>query len=110
MHAEPFAGRMVLPEDRFDAEEFDWGYAITVHKAQGSQWPHVVLINDSWPGRERFQDRWLYTGITRAQERVTIIKPRAAERPRPSARAEARRLAPADNFFTMKPKGLAHRR
>ena len=61
MHAEPFAGREVLPEDKFDAEEFDWGYAITVHKAQGSQWPHVVLINDSWPGPDRFQDRWLYT-------------------------------------------------
>ena len=56
---------------RFD--EFDFGYALTVHKAQGSQWPEVVLFDESFAFREMRQ-RWLYTAITRAQERLTIVK------------------------------------
>lgn len=71
MHREPFAGQDVLPENRFDAHEFDFGYALTVHKAQGSQWDDVVIIND-WTHRET-HDRWLYTGLTRAVERATVI-------------------------------------
>jgi len=57
-----------------DAEEFDYGYAITVHKSQGSQWDHVVFYDDgflSWKQQER--SRWLYTGITRAVERLTLV-------------------------------------
>jgi exodeoxyribonuclease-5 len=104
MHAEPFACREVFPEDRFDANEFDWGYVLTVHKAQGSQWPHVALINDGWSGADNFLDHWLYTAITRAQERVTIIKPQAA------AKAAAQMPREEENFFSMKPKGLANRR
>ena len=77
MHADPFVGREVMPEDKFDAQEFDFGYAITVHKSQGSQWSHVAIINDgfgTWQG-DGLHDRWIYTGITRAQDRLTIIKP-----------------------------------
>ena len=77
MHADPFVGREVMPEDKFDAQEFTFGYAITVHKAQGSQWPHVAIINDGfgmWQGNG-LHDRWIYTGITRAQDRLTIIRP-----------------------------------
>jgi exodeoxyribonuclease-5 len=76
MHTDYFAGGEPMPEDKFDAHEFDWGYAITVHKAQGSQWPRVAIVNDSWLGEDRFQDHWMYTAITRAQESVHIIKPR----------------------------------
>jgi exodeoxyribonuclease-5 len=58
--------------DRRNAQEFTYGYALTVHKAQGSQWPHVLLI-DEWDMRATRQ-RWLYTAITRAQERVTVVR------------------------------------
>lgn len=51
--------------------EFDYGYALTVHKAQGSQWPNVVLI-DEWTFSDR--EKWLYTGITRAVESVTVLR------------------------------------
>lgn len=55
-------------------DEFDFGYAITVHKAQGSQWENVLLWDDKmfvgWNKRDR--PKWLYTGITRAMERVVI--------------------------------------
>ncbi len=54
-------------------DDFDYGYALTVHKAQGSQWDEVVLFDESYAFREHAQ-RWLYTGITRAAERLTIVK------------------------------------
>lgn len=52
-------------------QEFDYGYALTVHKAQGSQWGSVLLLDQSTVfGLDH--RRWLYTGITRAAERITI--------------------------------------
>jgi exodeoxyribonuclease-5 len=52
---------------------FDFGYALTVHKSQGSQWDEVVLFDESFAFREH-RTRWLYTAITRAAERLTIVK------------------------------------
>ncbi len=57
---------------RRGSDEFDYGYALTVHKAQGSQWDDVVLFDESFAFREH-RNRWLYTGITRAAERLTIV-------------------------------------
>jgi exodeoxyribonuclease V len=54
-------------------DEFDYGYALTVHKAQGSQWNNVVLFDESWAFRDT-RERWLYTAITRAAERLTIVR------------------------------------
>ena len=56
---------------RFDA--FDFGYVLTVHKAQGSQWDNVVLFDESFAFQDHRQ-RWLYTAITRAAERITIVR------------------------------------
>jgi exodeoxyribonuclease-5 len=56
---------------RFD--DFDYGYALTVHKAQGSQWDDVVLFDESYAFRDT-RERWLYTAITRAAERLTIVR------------------------------------
>ncbi len=55
---------------RFD--EFDYGYVLTVHKAQGSQWDDVVLFDESFAFQESRQ-RWLYTGVTRAAKRLTVV-------------------------------------
>jgi exodeoxyribonuclease-5 len=60
------------PQARRDSDEFDYGYALTVHKAQGSQWSRVVLFDESFAFREH-RNRWLYTGITRASERLIIV-------------------------------------
>ena len=57
---------------RRDSDEFDFGYALTVHKAQGSQWDEIVLFDESYAFREH-RARWLYTAITRAAERLTIV-------------------------------------
>lgn len=54
-------------------DSFDYGYALTVHKAQGSQWNNVMLFDESWAFREHRQ-RWLYTGVTRAADQLTIVR------------------------------------
>jgi len=54
-------------------DDFDYGYALTVHKAQGSQWDNVVLFDESYAFRES-RERWLYTAITRAAEQLTIVR------------------------------------
>jgi len=53
-------------------DEFDYGYVLTVHKAQGSQWDDVVLFDESFAFQESRQ-RWLYTGVTRAAKRLTVV-------------------------------------
>ncbi|MDX3975744.1 ATP-dependent RecD-like DNA helicase [Shinella sp.] len=54
-------------------DDFDFGYALTVHKAQGSQWNNVVLFDESYAFRDT-RERWLYTAITRAAETLTIVR------------------------------------
>ena len=52
--------------------ELDYGYALTVHSAQGSEWDKVWLRDESCcfdaPAR------WLYTAITRAAKQITIVR------------------------------------
>ncbi|WP_298354504.1 AAA family ATPase [Rhodoblastus sp.] len=57
---------------RRESDEFDYGYALTVHKAQGSQWDRVVLFDESFAFREN-RERWLYTGVTRAAKDLTVV-------------------------------------
>ncbi len=59
--------------EKKEAEEFDYGYALTCHKSQGSQWNNIVLFDESDCFRKD-KNRWLYTAITRAAEKITIIK------------------------------------
>lgn len=75
MHKEHFLGTFneVRPSDIRRANEFDFGYALTCHKAQGSQWDHVVIADESGVFREN-KWRWLYTAVTRAAKRVNICK------------------------------------
>ncbi len=62
----------VPPALRRSSDAFDFGYVLTVHKAQGSQWDEVVLFDESGAFREH-RNRWLYTGITRAAERLVMV-------------------------------------
>ena len=52
-------------------QPFAFGYAITCHKAHGSQWGSVLVFDESKVFR-RHRWRWLYTAITRAEERVVV--------------------------------------
>lgn len=69
-----FQGRenQLTPERRERYPEFTWGWALTVHKAQGSQWPRVVVFDESRVFRDK-RNQWLYTAVTRASESVTLI-------------------------------------
>ncbi|MFB0907540.1 MAG: AAA family ATPase [Spirosomataceae bacterium] len=49
-----------------NALQLRYGYAITCHKAQGSEWKRVLFT----PRLHRTDHRWLYTTVTRASEQV----------------------------------------
>lgn len=58
-------------------DHFDFGYVLTVHKAQGSQWPAVTVVDNSDAfGRDdpMMPRRWLYTAVTRAEIDLTLIR------------------------------------
>jgi exodeoxyribonuclease-5 len=54
--------------------EFAFGYAITTWKAQGSEWDKVLLIEENFPWEKEEKKRYLYTGVTRASEKLVVIK------------------------------------
>lgn len=58
---------------REEADLWDYSYALTVHKAQGSEYEHVVVFAYTHKTSER--RRWLYTAITRAKKQLEIIYP-----------------------------------
>lgn len=56
---------------------FDFGYALTVHKAQGSQAKRVILFEERFAKMDDDQwKRWLYTAVTRAEEELYIFPSR----------------------------------
>ena len=73
-HAAFFSGEEDLLgwQERRRFDEFTFGYCLTVHKAQGSQWDKVYLFDESHVFRDD-RRRWLYTGVTRASEQITVV-------------------------------------
>lgn len=61
-----------IPNNR-SFDRFDYGYCLTVHKSQGSQWNNVVLFDESSVFQHNSR-RWLYTGVTRASKQLTIVR------------------------------------
>ena len=59
-------------QDKKGTQEFTYGYALTAHKSQGSQWNSIVVFDEGASFRDEAA-RWRYTAITRAAERVTVI-------------------------------------
>jgi exodeoxyribonuclease V len=65
-------GTLKLPWfEACEAEVFDYGWTLTVHKSQGSQWDRVLLVDESGQFNQD-ASKHLYTGITRAAERITV--------------------------------------
>ena len=54
--------------------EFAYAYGITCHKAQGSEWDKVLVFEERFPFSEEEHMRWLYTAITRAKEKLVIVR------------------------------------
>lgn len=67
--------RKAIKEDPYyNALQVRFAYAVTVHKAQGGQWP-CIIIDRGYIGEDtdiRDYNRWLYTALTRAQEKVWL--------------------------------------
>lgn len=66
--------RRVIDDGFHSVDYFDFGYVTSVHKSQGSEWNKVVLFEQ----RSRYWDdeyyqRWLYTAVTRAIDKLFII-------------------------------------
>ena len=54
--------------------EFTYGYAITTHRAQGSEWSKVLVIEENFPFNKEEHARWLYTACTRASSKLVLVR------------------------------------
>ena len=80
---EPFWGKISIEQfnsptlvdlRREELNYFDYGYALTVHKAQGSQAKRVVVFEERFSKMDdQTYARWLYTAVTRAEQELYII-------------------------------------
>lgn len=76
-----FEDHIAFDKDRHDRDwkvkrqltEATFGWAITGHKSQGSQWENVIVWDDGLGRSEQDRRRWLYTVITRAEKGLVIL-------------------------------------
>ena len=54
--------------------QFDYGYAITTHKAQGAEWDNVIVVEECGWMSDSDARRWRYTAITRARTKLVFIQ------------------------------------
>lgn len=71
---EPSAPKSAAFRSKITDNHVDFGWAITCHKAQGSQFDEVIVHDESHVFRQA-ADQWLYTATTRAAERLVIVAP-----------------------------------
>lgn len=64
-------GRRVPLPRSLAPSALELGYALTVHRAQGGEWPHVIVYQPGPVGTA--PERWFYTAATRARERLDIV-------------------------------------
>jgi exodeoxyribonuclease-5 len=64
----------IKDERRKGIQLFDFGYVLTVHKAQGSQAERVVVFEERFPQMDDDSwRRWLYTAVTRSSKELYIV-------------------------------------
>lgn len=67
--------KLIMQSPYYNALQVRFAYAVTCHKAQGGQWKRVFIdpgmVDDEHLGEDFY--RWLYTALTRAQEKVYLI-------------------------------------
>lgn len=58
------------PWEARELVQMDFGYTITVHKSQGSEWDKVLVKAE----RMNDMDKWLYTALTRARNECVLVR------------------------------------
>ena len=66
-------GKSIFFKDKIP-NQFTYGYAITCHKSQGSEWDNVLVIEEGFPFDKEEHKRWLYTACTRAAKKLVIVR------------------------------------
>lgn len=61
------------PAGAFTLNRFEYGYCISCHKAQGSEFDNAVVFDESYAFKED-KNRWLYTAITRAKKKLLLLR------------------------------------
>lgn len=51
-----------------------YGYALTCHSAQGSEFDKVLVIEESFPFDKIEHQRWLYTAVSRSAEKCVLVR------------------------------------
>lgn len=75
----PFDYRLLSPQMEDDIARLtrfvylDYGYAISCHRAQGSGWDKVLVVDSGFGRDADTRRRWLYTAITRAKKEIVIV-------------------------------------
>jgi ATP-dependent exoDNAse (exonuclease V) alpha subunit len=62
-------------KEKIYLDNFDYGYAITCHKSQGSEMENVMVIEQRasyWSDGDMWR-RWLYTAVTRSRKNLLIV-------------------------------------
>ncbi len=69
--------RRLRTDPYFNALQVKYAYAVTCHKAQGAQWPNVIIDLGGIAPESRGIDfyRWLYTATSRATRRLFYLNP-----------------------------------
>ena len=74
--------KQIYESPYYNALQVRFAYCVTCHKAQGGQWKHVYIdsgLSDEWMNgleetERREYLRWLYTAVTRATEKVYLLR------------------------------------
>lgn len=81
-HGEPFLdwresyalGKLKMRIGDIIPRAFTYGYCITCHKSQGSEWNKVLVLEEKFPFEKKEHARWLYTAATRAADKLVIMR------------------------------------
>lgn len=57
----------------FTLNRFEFGYCISCHKAQGSEFETALVFDESYAFKED-KNRWLYTALTRAKQKLVLVR------------------------------------
>ena len=55
-------------------KELTYGYAITAHRAQGSEWDKVLIIEENFPFDREEHRQWLYTAVSRSSKKCVLVR------------------------------------